>query len=258
MKTILIKIGGSILSDPELINAFCTEIKILKDLGFRIIIVHGGSKAINKTLARYHIDSKFINGLRVTSAEALQVIEMVLFGHLNPLITKKLNHLGLSAIGLSGATQLFFCKKYSEAHGFVGEIKKLNTELIHHLFAFNLSIPVIAPLGIDHQGQTYNINADIAACHLAHALEVDQLLFLTDQEGIYGKDGKTLAHLSAKELKQLIREKIVTDGMQVKAKTILHALEAGLNKILILNGKTKHALVNSLIHSQKIGTECLL
>lgn len=260
MNTILIKLGGSILHDTyPLMDTLCNELKLLQQMGHRIVIVHGGSKAIHDALTMYHISSEFMDGLRVTSKEAMKIIEMVLVGHINAFISKKLTLAGIPSFALSGANQqLFCCERYSEKHGFTGKITTINTAPVLHAWSYPKAIPVIAPVGMDAFGNTWNINADTAACSLAQSLAVDKLVFLTDQDGIYDQQGNTLSHLSQQDLEQCVNNNLVTDGMLVKVNSILAVMQAKLQKILILNGKRKNVLTNTLVHSHIIGTECAL
>jgi acetylglutamate kinase len=260
-KTLLIKVGGSILHEEQKIISLCKDIKTIKEAGFQIILVHGGSKAINETLTLHGIQSKFVDGLRVTSAAAVKIIEMVLCGHVNLSIVKKLNRIGVSAIGLSGADQqMLLCDYYSKTHGFVGEIKAINTAIIHHLLSFkntgSSSIPVISTIGVDKEGNALNINADMAACYIANALHVDQLIYLTDQDGIYDSNGELFSQLSEENLQALIDQSIVSGGMLIKAKAVLASLRAGLNQILILNGNQKNVLIDVLFNEKNLGTLC--
>jgi len=259
MKTILIKIGGSILNEESTILSLCKDIKNISLAGYKIVLVHGGGKAINEALAIYGIESEFIEGLRVTSKEAMKVIEMVLCGQVNQLFVRQLTHIGVKAIGLSGVeNQMLLCDVYSKEHGYVGNVKTVNPDFLNHLLKSFNSIPVIATLGIDKSGNALNINADIAASHIANALCVDQLLYLTDQEGIYNKEGKFFKHLSRENLEQLINNSIVSGGMLVKVKAVLTSLRAGLKEIGILNGRQNQILTHAILNKQRVGTLCTL
>ncbi|CDZ78378.1 Acetylglutamate kinase [Legionella massiliensis] len=254
-KLILIKAGGSILQDETLISSLCMDIKAIASAGHRVIVVHGGGKAINEALAVYGIKSEFIEGLRVTSSEAIKVIEMVLCGQVNQLLVRKLNQTGLSTISLSGAqNQMLFCDLYSQQHGYVGEVKSVNTTFLKNLSEG--AIPVIATLGIDKEGHALNINADMAACHIANALDVDQLIYLTDQDGIYNKQGQLFAQLSKAHLQLLINQAVVSGGMLVKVKAIIASLKAGLDRILVLNGQQKRVLIDTVLYQKQLGTLC--
>ncbi len=253
---ILIKMGGSILNDPNTMALLCNGIKTLKEAGYKIIVVHGGGKAINATLAIHGVQSTFEQGLRITSAAAIKIIEMVLCGQVNQTLVRKLNHTGIDAIGLSGAAHhLLHCTQYSEQHGFVGKIKAVNTMLIKQILSLQ-SIPVIASIGVDDHGQPLNINADMAACQIANALDVQQLIYLTDQDGIYDQNGQVLSQLTADDLQALIQQGVVTDGMLVKAKAILSSLKSGFKKIHILNGHKQQNLHETLFKTSWSGTVC--
>lgn len=257
-KPVLIKLGGSILHNEASISALCQDIKTLMNHGFKMIIVHGGSKAINEALNVYGIESIFIQGIRKTKFEAMKVIEMVLCGQVNQNLVRNLNRISVSAIGLSGASnQTMLCDYMSEEHGFVGEIKVVNTALIQCLLSAKENfIPVIASLGVDNAGNALNINADLAASCLANALEVQKLIYITDQEGIYNGDGNVLTQLSEEHLATLVQESIVKDGMLVKVKAILQSMKQGLNHILIANGHQKNILTDALLYEKNVGTLC--
>lgn len=256
-KTILIKVGGSVLHNEESTLALCQEIEAMSTHGFKIIIVHGGSKAINEALNIYGIKSTFIQGLRQTTQEAMKIIEMVLCGQVNQHLVRQLNRLGVPAIGLSGATnQTLLCDYVSEEHGFVGAIKKANTRYLECLLNTHF-IPVIASLGVDELGNAMNINADLAASYLAKALKVQKLIYFTDQEGIYDNQGNLLTLLSEEHLDELVQKSIVKDGMLVKVKAILESLRQGLNRILIANGHQKNILTQALLSEKKVGTLCV-
>jgi len=259
--TILIKLGGSILHSPELIASLCDDLKLLKDSGIKIIIVHGGSKAINKYLSINNIESEFLNGLRVTSVEAMKIIEMVLCGHVNNILVRKLNSIGMNAVGLSGAdNNMLQCDYYSKQHGCVGRINTVNTApisriLLQHGTPFD-AIPVIAPIGVDTNGNPMNINADYAASHIASALNVDKLIYMTDTDGICDKKGNIYSELSSRDLMELTEIKTVKGGMLTKAKAILSAINNGLNHIHIINGNKRHILIEEIFTVNGAGTLC--
>lgn len=259
--TFLIKLGGSILHDSALIHSLCSDLKLLSLVGVKIILVHGGSFAINQQLLKQNIESEFIDGLRVTSVQAMEVIEMVLCGHVNTSLVRKLNAIGMHAIGLSGANNnMLQCDYYSKQHGCVGTIKKINTEAIHHLILNHKlpyqTIPVIAPIGINVDGKPMNINADYAASSLANALKAGKLIYLTDQDGIYDKNGNIFSELSQDNLLDLINDHTVEGGMLTKTKAILKALNGHLNHVHILNGKKNHVLIEELFTVKGAGTLC--
>lgn len=258
-KTLLIKVGGSILHEEQHIASLCDDVKKIKDAGYNIILVHGGSKAINDALSVYGIHSEFVDGLRVTSSAAMNVIEQVLCGQVNKLLVRKLNSLSVSAVGLSGVDQqMLLCDVYSKIHGYVGDIKKVNIDIIQHLVSLKHPhvVPVIATIGVDHEGNALNVNADMAACHIANALGVDQVIYLTDQDGIYDKQGNVFSKLFEDDLQTLITQSIVSGGMLVKTNAVLASLRAGLNQIMILNGKQKQVLLNAVLNHRQVGTLC--
>jgi acetylglutamate kinase len=258
-KPVLIKLGGSVLHNDSSIMALCQDIKTIMSYGLKIIIVHGGSKAINEALNIHGIESVFIQGLRKTTFEAMKVIEMVLCGQVNQTLVRNLNQIGVAAFGLSGASnQTIFCEQLSEEYGFVGEIKAVNTALIQYLLsAKERFIPVIASLGIDKAGHALNINADLAASCLANALRAQKLIYITDQEGIYNHEGNVLTQVTEEHLLTLIQKSIVKDGMLIKAKAILQSMRQGLNHILIANGHKKNILLDALLHKKSVGTLCM-
>lgn len=254
-KKILIKVGGSILDNEAAIENLCADIKVLTDAGMKLVLVHGGSKAINRHLAIHNIESSFVDSLRVTSAAAMTIIEMVLCGNINKLLVRKLNSFGINAVGISGTDNAMLqCDYYSKTHGYVGAVKKVNPVTAIQLMS--TSIPVIAPIGVDKTGNAMNINADYAASHLASALNVDQLIYLTDQDGIYDPYKSIYPELSNNDLRRLITKKIVADGMLVKTKAILSALNNGFCQVLIMNGNSKNILLRKILASENIGTIC--
>lgn len=255
--TVLIKLGGSVLHDDDLIKSLCADLRLLQGVGIKVVIVHGGSKAINKYLAINQIESHFVDGLRVTSPEAMEIIEMVLCGHVNKMLVRKLNHIGVKVIGMSGAdNNMLQCDPYSQQHGCVGAIRNVNVNFVNQILAQSNSIPIIAPVGVDAKGNPMNINADYAASDLAVALKVDKLIYLTDQDGILDKKGGIYSELCETQLSELIRDETVKGGMLAKTKAILAALSHHLNHVHILNGSKKHVLLEELFTVNGVGTLC--
>ncbi|KTD35129.1 acetylglutamate kinase [Legionella israelensis] len=253
-KTFLLKLGGSILQDEMLIDSVCQDIKRLHQAGIRLVIVHGGSKAINQCLAEHKIKADFIDGLRITSREAMQLIEKVLCTQVNKILVDKLKQIGLQAMGISAATiQLLPCRYYSRQHGFVGVIQSVN---LSKFKPSSDSISVIAPIGVDAADNSLNVNADYAASKLAVALNVDKLIFMTDQNGIYAKDGSVYSELDSNELIKLINDQTVVGGMLIKTKAILSALNEHLNHVHILNGNIPQVLLKEIFTTQGVGTLC--
>jgi len=258
--SMLIKIGGAILADDQLLESFAQDLKLLKQAGAKIVVVHGGGQLISEQLAFNNIESQFIEGQRVTSEKATKIIKLVMSGYINKMIANKLTRLGVKAKAMSADEyQLFECNYYSESLGFVGKIAKVNATSVGQHWSSDTgdidTIPVIAPIGIDNTGKLLNINADHAASHLATALGVDKLIYLTDQEGILSKQGQQYFELTDFEIKQLIADETVVGGMLVKTKEILSALKK-VNNIHILNGKKKSAISQAILSSKPIGTVC--
>ncbi len=260
-KLVLIKIGGSLLEDPELVKQLCQDLSLLRAVGIQLILVHGGGKAINQELQLHQIPTTFIDGLRVTTPETMNIVEMVLCGKINKMLVRTLNSMGVNVAGFSGADgNLFLCDQYSEHHGHVGKISKVNKDFLQTFLAGQYYdkgiIPVIAPVGINSQGSAMNINADWAASKLASALGVTKLIYLTDAAGINDKQGGLISETSLSELGQFVEDSVVTDGMLTKVKAIMSALDEGLPKVHIIGGKRKHSLIEELFTAEGVGTVC--
>jgi acetylglutamate kinase len=258
--TILIKLGGSVLEDNNLIKNLAIDLGYVRAAGISIVLVHGGGKAIDKELKLHGIESSFYEGLRITTNEMIKIIEMVLCGHVNKLLVRELNASGIPAVGLSGSdNNMFVCDPFSAKHQNVGQIKAVNSAIVETILhaqdkCSEGMIPIIAPIGITKNGNALNINADWAACYLAHALKIKKLIYITDQNGINDNAGKLISKLSVSDLQQLIQNQVVKDGMLTKAKAIVHAIQQGISDIHIINGKTPHALLNELFTQIGIGT----
>jgi len=228
-------------------------------------VVHGGGPRINQELIRRGIQWNFIQGQRVTTPEMMEVIEMVLCGQVNREIVRNLQSIGVNSMGFSGVDAcLLECRQLSPELQQVGKIQHVNANWIESLLNFreprkvNPIVPVIAPVGIGSQGEAYNINADWAATYIAEALSVDALLFVTDQNGILGSDGALIEEVSAWGLENLMHTQVVQGGMLAKASAVQFALEHGIPRVVVLNGKQPGALVRLLVEEEKLGTECRL
>ena len=261
-RTMLIKLGGSILDCPERMKTLCEDLKCLRAAGIALVIVHGGSKAIEQALNAYQLTWEFYQGQRVTTPEMMTVIEMVLSGQVNKQLVRQLNQLDVKAMGFSGVdNRLLLCEQASEQLGLVGAIKQVNTQWIQSFLEDQLAnphggmIPVISPVGVDAQGQSLNVSADWAASEIATALGVDKLVYLTDQEGIYHGD-KLLSECSSSKLNSLIDANIVQGGMLTKVKTILDAINQGIQQIHILGAKRDHVLIDEIFTDAGVGTLC--
>ncbi|NLZ49004.1 MAG: acetylglutamate kinase [Clostridiales bacterium] len=252
-KIFVVKYGGSIMENKEAQKAFLADASLLKAFGINLVIVHGGGPAINKWLKRANIESQFINGLRVTDEDTIEIVEMVLSGSVNKKLTAELNSLGVNAIGISGRDcQLITAKKkYSYNNderidiGFVGEVTSINKNFLLQLLN-NDFIPVISPVGCDSLGNTYNINADYAAAAVACALEAEKLIIMTDIEGVY-KDindkNSLIKKLTSQDINKYIEEGIITGGMIPKMHCCQYALEKGAKAVHLIDGRKEHSLL---------------
>lgn len=270
-KTIVIKYGGHAMVDDELKDKFAQDVVMMKYIGINPVIVHGGGPQIGTLLKKLGKESKFIQGMRVTDEETMNIVEMVLVGMVNKEIVGLINRHGGNAVGLSGKDgNLIKAEKYylSEEKvkntppeiidiGLVGKVKTINSELIVSL-SQNSFIPVIAPTGIGDAGETYNINADIVAGEIAAALQAEKLLLLTDVPGVLGKNNKLINTMNNKEALKLIDTGIVEGGMFPKIKCCLKALKGGVKKTHIIDGRLKHAILLEVFTDKGIGTEIVL
>lgn len=255
-KTALMKVGGAILDCEFQVQKLCQAIKEIKAAGWQLILVHGGGQAINTMLSAHQISAEFKEGLRVTSKYAMQLIEMTLCGHINPMLVRQLNHAGVRALGLTGCdSQILQCMQQSEAHGHVGRVQRVRCELIDLVMNAPIdAVPVIAPIGVDAQANALNVNADLAAAAIASALKVDQLVYLTDTEGIYDQKGHLISEIDSLTLKSLITTGAVKDGMLAKSKALLSVNMAHDGRIQIINGRSEKAVIQALLGHQSPGT----
>lgn len=257
-KTVLIKLGGAALQDEALVRSICSDLMLIRSVGVKLAIVHGGGPLINKELESKNISWEFIDGQRKTTPEMMDVIEMVLCGRVNRFLVRTLNHAGVRAVGVSGAdASTLMCKKAGETLGQVGVIEEIDSTLIKAIMNAG-GIPVIAPVGLGYDGKAFNVNADWAASRLAQALGIQKLLFLTDQEGILSSSGKLIPELDAGELENLIEMGTVKGGMLAKTQTILHALGHGVHDVHVLNARRPHGLIEELFTDRGVGTVCRL
>lgn len=236
---VLIKIGGAALVEAQALEFVTEAIKEYRLDGYQVIVVHGGGPAINAELTARGISWKFVNGQRQTTPEMMGVIESTLCGQVNSKLVRHLVASGVPAVGLSGAdNRLLLCSPASDELGLVGAIEQVNSMWVEELLRLSgYPVPVIAPVGVGVDGQSYNINADWAASRLAGALQVDQLIYLTDQPGVLNSDGSVLTTLCAAEIEGLIADGVVTGGMMTKMNSVLNALNSGVEAVRIMNGK---------------------
>jgi acetylglutamate kinase len=261
--TVLIKLGGAALQDEKLVENLCDDLSLIRSVGVNIVLVHGGGPSINQELTLRGISWEFVDGLRVTTPQMMDVIEMTLCGFVNRRIVRTLNQSGVPAVGISGTdASTLFCKKQSAKLGQVGEISQVNTSYINAILNTQEkgigTIPVIAPVGVGKKGEAYNINADWAAVRIAEALGIKKVLFLTDQEGILDSTQKLIQELDAGELENLIETSVVQGGMLAKARTVLHALRNGVTDVHIFNARRPNGLIEELFTDLGVGTVCRL
>jgi acetylglutamate kinase len=266
-KVVVVKYGGHAMGDPDLAKAFARDITLLETSGVRPVVVHGGGPQIGEMLDRLGIKSEFKAGLRVTDKRTVEVVEMVLAGSINKEIVMAINAEGGKAVGLSGKDgNMVFAEKVTKTVkdpdsniekvidlGFVGEPKTVNRAVIDMVLGAEL-IPVIAPVAPGKDGQTYNVNADTFAGAIAGALNAVRLLFLTDVPGVLDKQGKLLKELTVAEVKALIADGTISGGMIPKVETCVEALARGVEGVVILNGKTPHAVLLELFTDHGAGT----
>ena len=258
-KIIVVKYGGSAMSSEELQKNVIKDVTLLKLVGFKPIIVHGGGKEISRWVGKVGKEAKFVNGLRVTDAETMEIAEMVL-NKVNKGLVSMVQELGVKAVGISGKDGglLKVDKKYSngEDSGLVGDIKDVDPKILYDLLERDF-LPIVAPIGMDDNFQTYNINADDAACAIAKAVGAEKLAFLTDIEGLY-KDindkSSFISRLSASEADQLINDGFIGGGMLPKLANCTSAIKNGVNRVHILDGRIPHCLLLEIFTQKGIGT----
>ncbi|EGK8098582.1 acetylglutamate kinase [Campylobacter upsaliensis] len=253
-KIVLIKYGGSAMENEELKHCVMQDIALLKLVGLKPVIVHGGGKDISKLCENLGVKSEFKNGLRVSDKETTKIAEMALL-QINKNLVQNLECLGVKAIGICGKDAgLLHCVKKDEDLGFVGEISKVKVGILNELLEKDF-LPVIAPVGMDENLNTYNINADDAACELAKALKAEKLVFLSDIAGLYRNyedKNSLISKISLSEAKELLSS--LQGGMLVKLRSCIDACESGVKKVHILDGRVKHSLLLEIFTDEGIGT----
>ncbi len=266
-ETFVIKYGGHAMGDPDLAELFANDVVLLNHVGINPIVVHGGGPQIAEMLDRLKIQSSFVDGLRVTNAATVEVVEMVLAGKINKQIAAAINHAGGLAVGLSGkdgnlihATKVRRTKRDPDSNiekildlGFVGEPKSITTHLLE-VFKETDIIPVIAPIGSGDNGETYNINADTAAGSIASAMSASRLLLLTDVAGVLDEKGALIQKMDAAKAIELIDNGTIKDGMIPKVETCLNAIGEGVDAAVIIDGRVPHALLLELFTEHGAGT----
>jgi acetylglutamate kinase len=266
-EVVVVKYGGHAMGDPDLAECFAKDIVLLEQSGVKPVVVHGGGPQIGALLNRLNIRSEFAGGLRVTDAATVEVVEMVLAGSINKQIVAEINRLGGRACGISGKdANLMIARKLERRVrdpetnaeqvvdlGFVGEPEKVNPRILEVITGGDL-IPVVAPLGASRNGVTYNINADTFASALASAMKAKRLLLLTDVAGVLDRNGKLIEKLTVSEARRLIADGTITGGMIPKVESCIEVVEAGVEGVVIINGKVPHAVLIELYTEHGAGT----
>ncbi len=258
-KIIVVKYGGSAMSNEELQRNVIKDVTLLKLVGFKPIIVHGGGKAISNWVSKVGKEAKFINGLRVTDDETMEIAEMVL-GRVNKQLVSMVQELGVKAVGISGkdGRMMKVTKKYSDGQdiGYVGEVESVDPKVLYDLLDDDY-LPIVAPIGFDDEFQTYNVNADDAACAIAKAVHAEKLAFLTDIEGVY-KDindkSSFISRLTCSEADKLISGGYIGGGMLPKLNNCTNAVKEGVHRVHILDGRIPHCLLLEIFTNKGVGT----
>ena len=266
--TIVVKYGGHAMVDEQLKEDFARDITLLKLVGLHPVVVHGGGPQINSVLDQMGITPKFVRGMRLTDGPTMDVVEMVLGGKVNKAIVAQINQQGVKAVGLSGKDggliraekmKIVFQEDDSKPPeiidpGMVGQVTRIHPAIIQTLTKDGF-IPVIAPVGVGDDGETYNINADLVASQMAVALNAGRLILMTDVDGLLDDNNQLISSISAANAEQMIADKGITGGMIPKIECAIEALRGGVRKVPIINGKRRHAILLELFTNQGIGTE---
>jgi len=267
-QTIVIKYGGNAMVEEALKQSFATDVTLLKQVGINPVVIHGGGPQIGKVLEQIGKEAKFVDGMRVTDAETMDIVEMVLAGRVNKEIVANINSAGGKAVGLSGKDGGLICADKMEVKrdapeldvpeiidiGHVGKVRKINTQILH-LLENDRFVPVIAPVGYNvAEGQSYNINADLVAGAIAEALGAAKLILLTDVPGVQDENGELCSSLSAAETRSWIGKGTITGGMTPKVNCCLNAVEHGVSRAHIIDGRVPHALLLELFTDEGVGT----
>ena len=262
-KTIVVKYGGNAMTDEELKTSFAHDVVLLKLVGMNPVVVHGGGPQIESALARLGMKGEFVQGMRVTDAETMDVVEMVLGGQVNKEVVELINQSGGKAVGLTGQDGAFIHarkltlpsreKNNRVDLGQVGEIESIDPAVIEALEAGGF-IPVVAPIGTGRDGTTYNINADLVAGKLAEVLRAEKLVVLTNTPGVLDKDGKLLTGLTPKKIDDLVAKGVISGGMLPKIGSALDAARSGVKSVHIIDGRVPHALLLEVLTDQGVGT----
>lgn len=269
-RVVVIKYGGHAMLDEKLKSGFAQDVVLLKSLGLRPVIVHGGGPQIEEALNRHGIETRFVRGMRVTDEATMEIVEMVLGGQINKGIVAMIHSHGGKAIGLSGKDgRLLMAEKLlvrvegkgkkteTVDVGQVGRITKINPEILEHIDGTDF-IPVIAPVATDEEGRTWNINADVAAAEIARGLKAEKLILLTDVAGIKNAKGEVQSLLTAADAKRQVKAGSIAAGMVPKVECAISALEGGVGQVHIIDGRVRHAVLLEIFTDRGVGTEVLL
>ena len=261
-KTLVIKYGGNAMTDEKLKESFARDVVLLKLVGMNPVVVHGGGPQIDEMLTRVGKKGEFVQGMRVTDAETMDVVEMVLGAQVNKQIVHLINHHGGAAVGLTGKDGGFIRAKKMMVRGpddglidigQVGEVEQIDPKVVQTLFAGGF-IPVIAPIGFGARGESYNINADLVAGKVAEILKAEKLVVLTNTAGVLDKNGKLLTGLTAKRVDELFADGTIHGGMLPKISSALDAVKNGVNTCHIIDGRVEHAVLLEVLTSEGVGT----
>lgn len=256
-KTIVVKYGGNAMINNELKEAVMHDLVLLTTVGIKVVLVHGGGPEINKTLSKIGVESKFVDGLRVTDQETIDVVQMVLAGKVNKDLVCQIGNLGGHAIGLSGMDgNMIKCKPLDDKHGFVGEIIKTNMDVIKEVLENNF-IPVISTIGYDEQGNCYNINADTVAAQIAGDLKAEALISMTDIVGLLrdiNDESTIIQKVFISDIPALIADGIIKGGMIPKIDSMIQAIRNGCTKAFIIDGRVPHSILMELLTDEGMGT----
>ncbi|WP_163848926.1 acetylglutamate kinase [Pseudooceanicola aestuarii] len=251
---VVVKFGGHAMGDDEAMQTFARDIVLMRQVGVNPVIVHGGGPMINDMLDRLGVKSDFVRGKRVTDAATVEVVEMVLSGRVNKAIVQAINEQGGKGVGLSGKDAgLMICDQTDPDLGFVGTPAEIDTGILHSMFRSDI-IPVIAPLGMGRNGETFNINGDTAAGAIAGALKADRLLLLTDVAGVKDAEGNVVTELSDVQIREMTEQGVIAGGMIPKTETALDAIARGVRAVVILDGRAPNAVLLELFTEHGAGS----
>jgi acetylglutamate kinase len=263
-KTIVVKFGGNAMIDEKLKQCFARDVVLLKLVGLNVVVVHGGGPQIENLLTRVGKKGEFIQGMRVTDAETMEIVEMVLGGQVNKDVVNLINQAGGKAVGMTGkdgwmirAKKLFLQNRDNQDDlidiGMVGDITEIDPSLISHLEAGTF-IPVIAPIGVGENGETYNINADVVAGKIAEVLRAEKLVLLTNTPGVLDKEGKLVTDVTPAQINAMVEDGTLHGGMLPKIGSALDAARSGVKSVHIIDGRVEHALLLEILTSRGVGT----